>query len=136
MEVTRNRPEPYYFSSEPSLHLNETDFEVQPPTNSQKKTWLSLGISILQGFCKPRRNAFASDEDSDEDDDDTGLASITTLVTRQHSPNYLNYYFYGSTQSILEIWVAACVLLGWTIRFLQYKDSSLALTTAVVGNKL
>jgi hypothetical protein len=131
MEVTQNRSDPYYFSSEPSAHLNETELDDQAPTNSRKNNWLSLGMSILQGFCKPKRNAFTSDDDSDEDDDDTGLSSITTLVTRQHS----NYYVYGSAQSILEIWVAACMLLGWTIRVLQYKDTSLALTTAVVANK-
>lgn len=95
--------------------------------------WLSLGKAIFQGFCKPKRNDLKEEADDDESSEvnlpgdelsSPRLSTITTLVSRP--PSYAN-----SAQSILEIWVAACVLIGWTIRVLQYKDPSFALTTAV-----
>ena len=125
------------FGSERSAFMSVED-EAQRPNNARKNIWWSLGKSIVQGFCKPKRNVFTTDDIDDDERDDrewsdfseaSTFPSITTLVTRQHSPNY----YYGSTQSILEIWIAACVLLGWTIRVLQYKDTTLALSTAVAN---
>lgn len=140
MEVTSNCSDEYFLSERTTIKMNEEGDDRSPiSTNQRKNIWLSLGRSIFQGFCKPMRNDFTSDDDEEENDRDgndhfasSGFSNITTLVTRQPSPNYYDYY-YGSTQSMLELWVAACVLLGWTIRVLQYKDTSLALTTAVAN---
>lgn len=134
------RSENYLLSERSAYSMNEVN-EHRSPTNPRKNLWWSLDKSIFQGFCKPKRNAFTNDYDEEGEEDaneewndhfsaSSVYPSITTLMTRQHSASY----HYGSTQSILEIWIAACVLLGWTIRVLQYKDTSLALTT-VAANK-